>query len=94
MKNTKQGFIFGDSIIKNITSTRISRSNTVKMIPHPGVTTIDICDYIKPELRHKPDVIIIHCGTNNIENEINKVKKFKKLVKEIHEYDKQNPPKV
>ena len=56
--------------------------------------TADICDYIKPELRHKPDVIIIHCGTNDIENEINTVKKIKKLVKEIDEYDKQNPPKV
>ena len=94
MKNTKKVFIVGDSMIKNITGTGISRSNTVKMGPHPGATTVDICDYIKPELRHKPDVIIIHCGTNDIENEINTVKKIKKLVKEIDEYDKQNPPKV
>ena len=64
------------------------------MRPHPGATTSDICDYIKPELRHKPDVIIIHCGTNDIENEINTVKKIKKLVKEIDEYDKHNRPKV
>ena len=94
VKNTKKVFIVGDSIIKNITETGISRANTVKMRPHPGTTTVDMCDYIKPELRHKPDVIIIHCGTNDIENEINTVKKIKKLVKEIDEYDKQNPPKV
>ena len=31
---------------------------------------------------------------NEIENEINTVKKTKKLVKEIDEYGKQNPPKV
>ena len=93
-KNTKKVFIVGDSSIKNITGTRISRTNSVKMRPHPGATTADICDYIKPELRHKPDVIIIHCGTNDIENEINTVKKIKKLVKEIDEYDKQNPHKV
>ena len=92
--NTKKVFIVGDSITKNITGTGISRTNTVKMRPHPGATTADICDYIKPELRHKPDVIIIHCGTNDIENEINTLKKIKKLVKEIDEYDKQNPPKV
>ena len=52
---------------------------------------------MKPELRHKPNVIIIHCGTNDIENEINTVKKIKKLVQEIeyeNEYDKQNPPKI
>ena len=93
-KNTKKVFIVGDSMIKNITGTGISISNTVKMRPHPGTTTVDICDYIKPELCHKPDVIIIHCGTNYIENEINTVKKIKKLVKEIDEFDKQNPPKV
>ena len=75
-------------MIKNITGTGMSRSNTVKMRPHSGATTVDICDYIKP------DVIIIHCGTSDVENEINTVKKIKKLVKEIDEYDKQNPPKV
>ena len=94
MKNTKKVFIVGDSIIKNITGTGISRTNTVNMRPYPGAVTVDICDYIKPELRHKPDVIIIHCGTNDIENEINTVKKIKKLIKEIDEYDNQNPPKV
>ena len=94
MKNAEKVFIVGDSMIKNITGTGISRTNTIKVRPHPGATAVDICDYIKPELRHKPDVIIIHCGTNDIENEINTVKKIKKLVKEIDEYDKQNPPKV
>ena len=93
-KNTKKVFIVGDSIIKNITGTGISETNTVKMRPHPGATTADISGYIKPELHYKPDAIITHCGTNDIENEINTVKKIKKLVKEIDEYDKQNPPKV
>ena len=64
------------------------------MRPHPGARTVGICDYMKPELGHKPDVIIVHGGTNDIENEINTVKKIKRLVKEIDEYDKQNPPKV
>ena len=87
-KETKATGITG-----KINGTGISRANTVKMRPHPWKTTVDICNYIKPELRHKPDVII-HCGTNDIENEINTVKKIKKLVKEIDEYDKQNPPKI
>ena len=64
------------------------------MRPHPGVTNVDTCDYIKPDLSDKPDVKIIHCGTNDIENEINILKKIKKLVKKIDEYDKQNPPKA
>ena len=93
-KNTKKVFIFGDSMIKNITDTRISRTKIFRMRPHPGATTVHTCDYIKPELRHKLDVIIIHCGTNDIENEINTVKKIDKLVKVIDEYEKHNPPKV
>ena len=64
MKNTKKVFIVGESMIKNITGTGISRKNTVKVRPHPDVTTVDICDYSKHEL-HKPDLIIIHFGTND-----------------------------
>ena len=60
-------FIVGDSVIKNITGTEISRENIIKMRPHPGATTIDICDYIKPELRQKPEVVIVHCGKNYIQ---------------------------
>ena len=48
-KNTKKVFIVGDSTIKNITGTGISRANTVKMRLHPGATAADIYDYIKPE---------------------------------------------
>ena len=51
MKNTKKVFIAGESMIKNITGTRISTKNTVKVKPHPGVTTVDICDYSKHTLR-------------------------------------------
>ena len=42
-------------------------------------------DYIKPEPRHKPDIIILYCGTNDITNYVNMVKKRKKLIKEIEE---------
>ena len=94
VKNAKKVFIVGDSIIKSIAGTGNSRVNTVKIRPHPGARTVDICDYIKPELRHKPEAITIHCGTNDIKNETNRVKKIKKLVKKIDEYDKQNPHKV
>ena len=93
-KDQKKVFIVGDSTIKNITGTGISRENVVKMRPHPGATTINICDYIKPELRQKPDVVIVHCGTNDIPNNINTVKKIKKFVKEIEENNQENIPQV
>ena len=93
-KDQKKVFIVDDSMIKNITGTGISRENVIKMRPHPGATTIDICDYIKPELRQKPDVVIVHCGTNDTPNNINTVKKIKKLVKEIEESNQENIPQV
>ena len=76
-------FIIGDSIIKNIAATGVSRDHTAKIRPHPAVTSIDMCDYIELELRHQPDFIILHCGTNDISNGINTQKKLKKLLKEI-----------
>ena len=93
-KDQKKVFIIGDSMIKNITGTGISRENIIKMRPHPGATTIDICDYIKPALRQKLDVVIVHCGTNDIPNNINTVKKIKKLVKEIEENNHETIPQV
>ena len=83
----KKIFIVGDSMIKNITGTGISRDHTVKIRPHPGATSIYMCDYIKPELRHLPDFISLHCGKNDISNELNTLKKLKKLLKEIEGYD-------
>ena len=74
-------------MLKKITGSGISRNHTLKIRPHPGATTVDMIDYIKPELCHKPDIIILHCGTNDITNDVNTVKKMKKLVKEIEEND-------
>ena len=73
--------------VKNITGSGLSKDHTVKIRPHPGATTVDMIDYIKPELRNKPDIVILHCGTNDITNDVNTVKKIKKLVKEIEEND-------
>ena len=70
-------------MLKNITGSGISRDHTVKIWPHQGATTVDMIDYVKPELRHKPDIIILHSGTNDIINDVKTVEKMKKLVEEI-----------
>ena len=64
------------------------------MKPHSGATTIYICNYIKPELRQKPGVVIVHSGTNNITININTVKKIKKLVIEIEKNNHESIPQV
>ena len=93
-KKKKKIFIVCDSMIKNITGTGISRDHTVKIKHHPGTTSIDMCDYINPELRHQPDVIILHCGTNDISNEMNALKKLNKLLKEVEGHDTHEKPQV
>ena len=42
-------------MIKCITGTGASRDHTIKVRFHPGVTNIDMYDYVKPELHHSPD---------------------------------------
>ena len=74
-------------MLKNLTGSGLSKDHTVRIRPHPGATTVDMIDCIKPELRHKPDIVILHCGANDITNDVNTVKKIKKLVKEIKEND-------
>ena len=46
-KDQKKVFIVGDSMIKNIIGTGISRENIIKMRSHPGAKTTDLCDHIK-----------------------------------------------
>ena len=62
----KKIIIAGCSIIKNITATAISKDHTVNITSNLEATNIDIFHYIKPELHYQPDLIILHCGTNNI----------------------------
>ena len=35
----------------------------------PGATTEDMESYIIPTLRRNPDILIIHCGTNDLRKE-------------------------
>ena len=64
----------------------------MKIKSHPGVSNINMCDYTKPELRHQPDAIILHCGINDMSNDINTLKKLKSILKEIEKYDTQKNP--
>ena len=93
-KKKNQIFIEGDSSIENITGIVISSDHTMQISSHPGATDVDMWDYIKSELCHQPDVTILQCRANDILNEINTLKKLKKLFIEIEGYDTQEKPEV
>ena len=62
-------------------------NNLVNVIFHPGTTTEDIVDFIKPVIRKKPDAVIIHAGTNDLTNGTNAMKQVRKITKTIQEME-------
>ena len=84
----------GDSIIKHVNGRDISRSHIVKLPPNPGASTHDLLDYVKLALRKKSKGLVIHTGTNDIQQEINTMKMVKKLVKAIKEIDPEKETEI
>ena len=85
-KANKDSVIFvSDSMIKHVNDHNISHSHTVKVRPNPGASTHDLLDYVKTAMQKKPKVLVIHTGTNDIQQEINTMKMIKKLIKVIKE---------
>ena len=60
-----------------------SKQNNIKVLTHPGSTTADMIDYIKPIVRRKPDAQVIHTGTNDMKNDVHTLKYVRKHLKVI-----------
>ena len=69
-------------MVKHKTGLGISKNDQVQVKKHPGATTDDIIDYIKPTIRQKPDMVIINSGTNDV-NTMSRVQKVVAAAKEI-----------
>ena len=69
-KENHSVLVVGDSMLKNLTQQKISKStNTrVRVKSYSGATVRDMKDHIKPGLRSNPDNVILHIGTNDIHN--------------------------
>ena len=84
----KKVFVVGDSITKFLRSDELSTSErSVTVMKHPGCSTEDMTDYIKPIARKKPDTILLHVGTNDLTKGINTMKNVRKCVEAIRELD-------
>ena len=71
--NTKKpvAVIAEDSLIKNVQGWRVSKGMKVKTVvvkAFPGSSVEDMFDYIKPTIKHHPQEIILHVGTNDLKN--------------------------
>ena len=55
-----------DSTLKNLRGHKMSKVSNVRVSTFSGCTTKDMCDYVKPIVRKKPDQLIIHVPTNTL----------------------------
>ena len=81
--------ITGDSILSGLQPGLLSQKRKVKVKTFSGANVRDMHDNIKPILRHKPEYIILHIGTNDAlnlpPNEIlDKILELKKKIEEIN----------
>jgi len=59
--------ILGDSIVKELNGYEMSNTDTRVIVKSfSGATTACMQDYIKPSMKFKPDMVILHCGTNDL----------------------------
>ena len=72
----------------------MSRGDSAKIRHHSGASTDDLTDYIKPAILKNPEIVVIHTGTNDLQDKWNIVKKAKKLVSAVKEVDKDNSVKI
>ena len=81
----KKVIIIGDSIIGGLNKKGMqnTRDKDVKVKCHPGATTGDLIDHLNPELRKKPDVIILHGGTNDLSGEVDTIKNLTAVASKI-----------
>ena len=66
----------------------------VKIRPNPGASTHDLIDYVKLAMRKKTNTMVIHTGTNDIQQKINTTKMVKKLVKVMKEIDSEKETEI
>ena len=87
-------FIIGDSMVKHINGPGISKNDQVQVKTHSVATTDNIIDYIKPTIRQKPDIVIVHSGTNDLTKDVNTMNRVRKVVAAVKEIDTEGKIKL
>ena len=81
-------------MIKFVNGRDVSRNDSVKVRSDPWATTDDFIGYVRPTVRKKPNLIIIHSGTNDIQNNVNTLQKVRKVISSIKKYDTDDNIKI
>ena len=79
----KRIFLIGDSIINGINENGISSTHHISVRRCPGDRPRDLVNHVKPIVRKKPDMILVHFGTNDVTNGINTEDEMQKAIDHI-----------
>ena len=80
----KKVTVIGDSVTKYLRSDELSTSErSVTFMKHPGCSTKNMTDYIKPIAKKNSDTILLHVGTNDLAEDINAMKNVWKRVEAL-----------
>ena len=70
-------------MLNNINGKGLSKSTNVDDLNIPGATSGDIADKIDDVLEGKPELLIVHIGTNDLTNNVNLLSNAKKIVNKV-----------
>ena len=86
-KSRRHVCIIGDSMVRHITGSGISKNDHVQVKPYQDAATDDIIDYIKLTIRQKPDIVIIHSGKKDLTWDVSTMSRVWNVVAAIKEID-------
>ena len=71
-------------MLNGILDEGLQKDHNVQVKRHPGATTRDIVDYVRPVIRKKPDCIILHAGTNDLtsQEKTDTTNNFREIIEE------------
>ena len=93
-KNSRRHIFIIDSMVKHINGPGISKNDQIQVKTHPGTTIDDIIDYIKPTIRQKPDIVIVHSGTNDLTKNVNTMNRVRKVAAAVKQIDTEGKIKL
>ena len=77
--------VCGDSIVNGLDSKGLSNKEMKTVVrSFPGATSRDMVDFIKPHIKSKPDVFILHVGTNDMTKNVSSTyKNIESIIKYV-----------
>ena len=82
--NKRTTIVIGDSMVKNVKGWKLkplcNKNEYVHVYDFPGATIKDMKSYSLPSIEKKPDMLILHCGTNDLKTKKSEVEISEEII--------------